>query len=329
MSAERAQTRVAIVGCGGIAKSHAAAIGELEDLELAAVVDTDPAALAAAEEAWHAPGYGSVGELLSGPTIDVACICTPPATHRALAEEFLGAGVDVLCEKPLATSVEDAEAMILAAERAGRKLAVSDKFRHVADLVEAGRRIEAGEIGRPMHYAVSFCAPVDVRGRWPSDPALSGGGVLMDNGPHAFDVLSHVLDAPIAEVKAVLGEPVLAPPVEDTAELLFRTESGTTGRIELSWAYFTKDLDYLVVQGTEGTIRVGWTGGQIRKHGEREWTSFGSGYDKKAAFRGVWGARQVVGPSGFVTNRAGTALLWLARAYGQSHLTSRAAAECL
>jgi len=319
--------RVAIVGCGGIAKSHAAAIEELDGLELAAVVDTDPEARAAAEEAWGAPGYHSVGELLSGPTIDIACICTPPATHRALTEEFLGAGLDVLCEKPLATSTEDAEAMIRAAERANRRLAVSDKFRHVADLAEAGERVQAGEIGRPLHYAVCFCAPVDVRGRWPSDPAQSGGGVLMDNGPHAFDVLSHVLDAPISEVKAILAEPVLAPPVEDTAEVLFKTESGTTGRIELSWAYFSKDLDYLVVQGTDGTIRVGWTGGQWRRHGEREWTSFGSGYDKKAAFRGVWGARQGAGPSGSVTNRAAIALSWLARAYGQSDPTSRAAAE--
>ena len=314
MSEAQGRKRVAIVGCGGIAKSHAAAIEELDGLELAAVVDTDPEALAAAEQAWRAPGYDSIGALLSGPTIDVACICTPPATHRALAEEFLGAGVDVLCEKPLATSVEDAEAMIRAAERADRKLAVSDKFRHVADLVEAGRRVQAGEIGRPLHYAVSFCAPVDVRGRWPSDPALSGGGVLMDNGPHAFDVLSHVLDAPIAEVKAVLGEPVLAPPVEDTAEMLFRTESGTTGRIELSWAYFTKDLDYLVVQGTEGTVRVGWTGGQLRKHGEREWTSFGSGYDKKAAFRGVWGEFLVGEPTHSWGSNGASALHWIERA---------------
>ena len=286
--------RVAIVGCGAIARSHAAAIAELDLLELAAVVDSDPVALEQAQSEYEAPGFSSVEALLEhaarGGGIEAACVCTPPASHRPVAEALFASGIDVLSEKPLATTVQDARKMIESADRAGQILGVSDKFRHVGDLVEAGERLRAGEIGAPMHYAVSFCSPVDVRGRWPSDPLRSGGGVLMDNGPHAFDVLSHVLDAPIEDLSAVFGEPRLAPPVEDSAHVAFQTTSGTTGRIELSWVYFTKDLDYLVVQGEEGTIRVGWTGGNLRRHGEREWTTFGSGYDKMAAFRGVWEA---------------------------------------
>jgi predicted dehydrogenase len=310
---------VAIVGCGAIAKSHAAAIEELDGLELAAVVDTDPQALALAESEFGARGYASVEALLAEAGryggIEAACVCTPPASHRSIAEALFGSAVDVLSEKPLATSIADARAMLESAGRAGRSLHVSDKFRHVADLVEAGERLRAGEIGDPMHYAVSFCAPVDVRGRWPSDPARSGGGVLMDNGPHAFDVLSHVLDAPIEDLSAVFGEPKLAPPVEDTAQLMFRTESGTTGRIELSWIYFTKDLDYLVVQGEEGTIRVGWTGGQLRRHGDREWTAFGSGYNKGAAFRGVWSTFLGGASESKRAVEGVSALDWIASAY--------------
>ena len=137
----------------------------------------------------------------------------------------------------------------------------------------------------------------------------------MDNGPHAFDVLFHVLDTPIDQVSAVFAEPRLAPPVEDTALLQFRTEGGATGQIELSWVYFTKDLDYLVVQGTKGTIRVGWTGGQIRRHGEREWTPFGSGYDKGAAFRGVWDAFLGGDSDAAPAAQPGSALDWIERAY--------------
>jgi len=310
--------RVAIVGCGAIARSHAGAIEELEGLELAAVVDTDPEALALAEGEFEARGYASVEALLAEAAreggIEAACVCTPPASHRSIAEALFGSAIDVLSEKPLAVSVGDAQAMIESAGRAGRTLHVSDKFRHVADLVEAGERLRAGEIGAPLHYAVSFCAPVDVRGRWPSNPAFSGGGVLMDNGPHAFDVLSHVLDAPIEDLSAVFGEPRLAPPVEDSAQVVFRTESGTTGRIELSWVYFTKDLDYLVVQGEEGTIRVGWTGGQLRRHGDREWMAFGSGYDKKAAFRGVWETFASGTPDARPSTEGSLALEWIDRA---------------
>ncbi len=305
---------VAIVGCGAIARAHAAAIDALPELELAAVVDTDPSALATAESELGAPGFATVEGLISAERADAACICTPPATHRPLTESLLAAGLDVLCEKPLATSADDARTMIDSAARSGRSLSVSDKFRRVADLAEAGSRLRSGEIGTPLHYAVSFCAPVDVRDRWPSDPALSGGGVLMDNGPHAFDVLSHVLDSPIDRVSAVFAAPALAPPVEDTALLQFRTESGSTGQIELSWVYFTKDLDYLVVQGTEGTIRVGWTGGQLRRHGEREWTPFGSGYDKGAAFRGVWEAFLGGDSAAALSTQRGSALDWIERA---------------
>lgn len=280
--------RIAIVGCGAIAQAHAAAIAELPGLELTAVVDSSTDARERASEEFGVPAFASVEELLEGAEIDAACVCTPPATHPDLTEALLLGGVDVLCEKPLAVTSEAARRMMEAADRAGRRLAVSAKFRHVDDLAEAGRRIANGDIGTPLHYAVTFCAPVDVRGRWPSNPDLSGGGVLMDNGPHAFDVLSNVLEATITDVTASLPTPSLAPPVEDTVTLQFRTEDGRTGRVELSWIYFSKDLDYLVVQGTEGTLRVAWTGGQFRRHGEREWLPFGTGYDKLASFRGVW-----------------------------------------
>jgi predicted dehydrogenase len=307
--------RVAIVGYGAIASAHAAAIDGLPNLELVAVVDNDAAAVARAVSDLGVPGFATVAEMIDAGQVDAACVCTPPATHKQLTESLLTAGLDVLCEKPLATSTTDALAMIDHAARAGRTLAVSDKFRRVADLAEAGVKLRAGEIGIPLHYAVTFCAPVDVRGRWPSDPNLSGGGVLMDNGPHAFDVLSHVLDAPIARLSAVFATPVLAPPVEDSATVLLQTEKGSTGRIELSWVYFSKDLDYLVVQGTEGTIRVGWTGGQLRRHGEREWTAFGTGYGKGAAFRGVWEAfLQGDSAAGLSTQRA-SALEWIETAY--------------
>ena len=122
----------------------------------------------------------------------------------------------------------------------------------------------------------------------------------MDNAPHALDVLSHVLDSPIRRVTAGTSRATGRADVEDSAEILFATGSGQMGQIALSWTYFSKDLDYLVVHGTEGTLRVGWTGGLRRKHGEREWTPFGSGYDKTSAFGLQLGAirEALTGPHG-------------------------------
>lgn len=311
---------VFLVGCGSISRSHAAAINATDGLRLGAVIDPQPEALARAVDELGVPGFDSVEAALHCSIAHVACICTPPATHRSLAEALLESGVDVLCEKPLATSAAEARAMLETADREGRKLAVSDKFRHVPDLESAAGFVRQGAIGVPLSYAVTFCAPVDVRGRWPSNPELSGGGVIMDNAPHAFDVLSHVLNDPIADLKACLAEPVLSPQVEDTALIIFRTESGAIGQVELSWVYFSRDLDYLVVQGSEGTLCVGWDGGRIRRHGEREWDAFGSGYEKAEAFRGVWNAFRNPAEDGRRWPNAAQALDLVERAYDRHPL---------
>jgi predicted dehydrogenase len=276
--------KFAIVGCGAIADAHATAIRSSEEATLAAAVDPDEAARRKAADAWDCAVFSSLDDMLRETEVDAACICAPPAYHRESAERLLDAGVHVLCEKPLAPTSPDALAMVERAERSGRTLMVSSKYRYVDDLHAARRLIDEGRIGQPIYHEVTFCAPTPVADRWSVRPAVSGGGVVMDNASHAFDVLGEVLDAPIASVSASFGLRTVSPDVEDTAEVQFRTTSGAIGRVALSWTYFTKDLDYLVIQGTEGGIRVAWTGGLVRRHGDRDWSSFGSGYDKRAAF---------------------------------------------
>ena len=282
-----ATTRFAVVGCGAIANAHVAAIRGNEKTQLAGGVDPQEDARKKAAESWECPVFSSIEDMLRETEVDAAVVCAPPVYHRELTEKLLGAGIDVLCEKPLAPTLVDAKAMVDHAERMGRLLAVSSKFRYVADLHEARKLIQNGRIGEPVYGEVTFCAPVPVAGRWPVQPAISGGGVVMDNACHAFDVLAVGLDDPISSVGAAFGPRSVTPEVEDTAEIQFRTEGGTLGRLALSWTYFTKDLDFFLVQGTKGTLRVGWTGGHVRPHGEREWESFGGGYDKNAAFNNL------------------------------------------
>lgn len=276
--------RFAIVGCGSIATAHAEALAARADTEVAAAVDVDAGARSEASAAWDCPGFADVEAMLAETEVDAACVCVPPARHADVAVELLENGVDVLCEKPLATDAPEARSMSETAQEHGRTLMVSSKFLYVDDLAEAARIVGVGDAGRPLQYEVTLCSRVAMASRWNVVPELSGGGVVMDNAPHAIDILSRVLDEPIAELDAVFAPPVVDADVEDTAQVHFRTEAGTPGRIALSWSYFTKDLDYLTVHGTEGTVRAGWTGGRVRRHGERQWQSFGSGYDKAAAF---------------------------------------------
>jgi predicted dehydrogenase len=277
--------RFAIVGYGRIADAHAAAIQVSGGAKLISVADPDPQARRAAQERWGCGAYSSTDDMLREVEVDAACVCAPPALHRPLTERLLMASVHVLCEKPLGVTVQDARAMAALAEQRRLVLAVSSKFRFVQDLLEARRQIEAGTIGQAIFYEATLCARVPLSQRWNHRPALSGGGVVMDNGTHAYDILTVVLgQAPIV-TSAVFAPRTVSPEVEDTAEILFRTDGTAIGRIALSWIYFTKDLDYLVVQGTKGTLRVGWTGSGVRLHGNADWTPFGSGYQKAEAFR--------------------------------------------
>ena len=279
-----APMKFAIVGCGAIAEAHATAILANDEATLAAGVDPDEVARQKAAKEWGCATFASIDDMLKETDVDAACVCTPPALHRQLTEQLLRSGVHVLCEKPLAPSPADAQALAEFAKRTGRELMVSSKYRYVSDLSEARELIRQGRIGVPVYGEVTFCAQIPAGEKWTAHPSVSGGGVVMDNACHAFDVLAEALDEPISSIRAAFGQRTVSAEVEDTAEVQFRTERGTLGRVALSWTYFTKDLDYLMIQGTEGAIRVGWTGGLVRKHGEREWTSFGSGYNKRTAF---------------------------------------------
>ena len=277
--------RFGIVGYGNIAAAHAAAIHSSGAAELVAVADPDPRALQAANARWGCSTYAGVDQMLDAVQVHAACVCAPPALHRPLVQRLLSAGVHVLCEKPLAVSVEDAKAMAALAADNRLVLACTSKFRFVPDLIEARRHVEDDTIGQPILCEVTLCARNPMTARWSLQPELSGGGVVMDNGPHAFDMIAVVLGQTPIVTAAVFAPRTLSPEVEDTAEIMFRIEGGPLGRIALSWTYFTKDLDYLVIHGTKGTLRVGWGGSCIRLHGNSEWIPFGTGYRKAEAFR--------------------------------------------
>jgi predicted dehydrogenase len=273
-----------IVGTGAISHAYAEAVKGLDGVQLLAACDTDAAAAARFETVAGCSTYSTLRCMLAAQRLDAVVICTPPATHEAMAIEALECGTHVLCEKPLAIDVESADRMAIHAIRNGMLLTMASKFRFVDD-VRAARDLAAGGIvGEVVLIENAFTSSVNMARRWNSDPAISGGGVLIDNGTHAVDILRFFLGQ-LRDVKVFEGKRLQSPRVEDTVRLFVRNEGGIIGTSDLSWS-INKELDtFLRIYGTEGTILVGWKESKYRLRSSSEWTVFGRGYDKVDAFR--------------------------------------------
>jgi len=277
--------RVAIVGAGAIARAHADALAASPHFELAAVVDVDAARAAALADKFGARSATSIDAITDG-SVDAAIVSTPPNTHRDVATSLLEAGVHVLCEKPFAIGRANARAMADTAKRCGRVLTMATKFRFVNDLTIARDAIAAGKIGTLYRVHNVFSSPVDMTGRWNLEPESSGGGVIIDNGTHSVDIMRYIL-GPIESVRAVESSKERAyPGVEDTARIECLSVGGVFGRIELSWSEQSAGPWFITILGSRGGIDIGWKGSRRRFDGASEYTPFGAGYDKTAAFAG-------------------------------------------
>lgn len=275
--------RFALLGAGAIAQTYAQAFAATQLARLVAVVDTRQDAAEALARRFDARAFADWETAMAGVAFDAAIVCTPPNTHGPLAIGLLEQGVHVLCEKPLAIDTATASRMFEAARRSGTVLTMASKFRYSADVAQARQLISAGAVGDILQLENTFASPVDMSQRWNSNPAISGGGVLMDNGTHSVDIVRYLL-GPICDVQAA-ALPRLQPlDVEDSAVLLARTHAGPGAKIDLSWSLAKEEPNYLRIYGSAGTLLLGWKEAKHRAAGAAEWSRFGSGYDKVQAF---------------------------------------------
>jgi predicted dehydrogenase len=279
-----APTRVGIIGVGGIGAAYATAIGNSTSLSLTAVCDRDQERAKSLAAEVDAQPFTAPADLAKSGTCDIVVVATPPSTHAAVTVTAVEAGLDVLCEKPFALDVASAWEMFDAADRNRRLLAMASKFRYVSDLDAARKLIKSGRIGRPVTVDVTFASRVDMSGRWNSDPAISGGGVLIDNGTHAVDIVRYLVGG-IRRVSAMRGISNNRLNVEDTGVMLSETINGAVATIAVSWAMAPNTPSYVTVHGTAGTVEVGWSGSRSRSGIDGEWIPFGDGYSKFDALR--------------------------------------------
>jgi predicted dehydrogenase len=173
--------------------------------------------------------------------------------------------------------------MLDKAKENGVKLTMATKFRYVDDVVRAKSIVASGILGEIVLFENAFTSRVDMSTRWNSNPAISGGGVLIDNGTHSVDLMRYFL-GPLADLQAVEGKRSQGLAVEETVHIFVRSTSGVMGAIDLSWS-INKELDsFLNIYGSHGSVSVGWKESRYRQSSSRDWVVFGKGYDKVAAF---------------------------------------------
>ncbi len=230
--------RTAIIGCGKVSDLHAAALKKTYEAQFVAIYSRSPEKAKKYGKKYGVQGFSDIQEMIVTAGVQVVIICTPHPAHRDAAVIAAEAGVHVLVEKPLASSLQDCDDMLAAARKANVKIGTVCQRRFYAPVQRVRQAIDAGKIGKPALGTVLMLGWRDQnyyesdpwRGQWRSE----GGGVLVNQAPHQLDLLQWFM-GPITELFGVwsnLNHPYIE--VEDTAVAIVRFESGALGNIVVS-----------------------------------------------------------------------------------------------
>jgi len=253
--------RIAIVGCGRIARRHADLLGtgQIAGAKLVAVCDQLPERAREFANKYDVQGFTSLTEMLANSNAEVIAVLTPSGSHAQVTIEAARAGRHVIVEKPMALTLTDADAMIRAVDDAGVRLFVVKQNRFNVPVVKAREALDAGRFGRLVlgTVRVRWCRDQNYydhdswRGTWAQD-----GGVLANQASHHVDMLCWFM----GEVESVHARSITALvniQAEDTAVATIKFRNGALGVIEATGAARPKDMEgSLSVMGAGGAVEI-------------------------------------------------------------------------
>ena len=233
--------RWGIVGFGWVAQDHMApAIAEAGD-RLVAIADPDPAARARAERAGIRASADEAA-LIGDPDIEAIYVATPNHLHAGTVARAARAGKAVLCEKPMAATLAEAEGMAETCRATGILYGTAFDQRHHPAHRAMRDAIGSGRIGRPAAIRIVYACWVgpdwsEAGGRenWRIDPAKAGGGALIDLAPHGLDLVAYLAGEPLAGISAATQRRVQDYAVDDGAILVGATASGVLATLHVAY----------------------------------------------------------------------------------------------
>jgi len=263
--------RVALAGCGLISEAHIHAYRQHADrARITVCCDLDPEKAAQrAELAGGARAVTSFEEVLADPDVDAVEICTPHHLHAELVIAAARAGKQILCQKPLAKTLAECDAMIAAAQAGGVTLFYGETNHTMPAAVELKRAVEQGRIGRLVGLQATYAhwqGGKYLSTAWRYNPHITGGGQLLDGGIHYIDLMLNI-GGPIESLTCLTTRfrPELGG--EDTATVNFRFGGGHLGTLFSSQAagiWFPGAS--FVAFGIEGVLAIGGPHGALTLH---------------------------------------------------------------
>ncbi len=260
--------KIAVIGCGKVARLHAGAVANLPNATLVAAWSRTPESVKKFADEFGVKPYDNIAGMIRENGIDLAIVCNPHPFHKDVTVEAARAGANVLVEKPLASTLEDCDTMIDECRRAGVRLGVVSQRRWYEPVRRIRKAIDDGKIGVPALGTVNMLGWRD-KNYYDADPwrgtwDMEGGGVLVNQAPHQLDILLWFMGEP-DEVYGLwrnMNHPYIE--VEDTALAIVKFKSGAVGNIIVSNSQKPGIFGKVHVHGSNGaSVGVQTDGGAM------------------------------------------------------------------
>lgn len=261
--------KVGIIGCGKIAQvRHIPEYLASGKAEIAALYDLNKERTEELASKYGAKACSSIDELLSLP-LDAVSVCTANITHAEITLKALSAGLNVLCEKPMAMNLSECEALVEAEKNSKGILMIGQNQRLAPAHILAKELMAKGEIGRVISFTTTFghggpdTWSIDPgKNSWFFDPKKAVFGATADLGVHKLDLICSLLDDTPAAVSAKLATldktysdgSLIG--VDDNAFMILEMKSGVIGTMRASWTFYGSEDNTTVIYGTEGILRI-------------------------------------------------------------------------
>ena len=261
---------IGVLGCGKIAQvRHIPEYAANQGAKLTGFFDMDAQRTGEIAAKYNGKAYSSAQELLADPDIEGVSVCVANHAHAELAIAALQAGKHVLCEKPMAVTLAECEAMLAEADKAGKRLLIGQNQRLAKAHVKAKELLEAGEIGKVVTFRTTFghggpetWSITPGTNTWFFDKKRAAMGAMADLGIHKTDMLRYILGQDIVRTTARLltldkrGADGQFIGVDDNAICIYETSGGAFGTMTASWTHYGMEDNSTILYGTQGIMRI-------------------------------------------------------------------------